>query len=132
MELNLRIGMKAEKAETVTSVKTAAHLGSGALAVYATPAMACLMEGACMEAIAEAMPQGMTTVGVDLSIKHLAATPTGVQVRAQAELTAIDGKKLTFAVAAFDEKEQIGAGTHERFVIQSEKFLHKAEAKQKT
>ena len=128
----MRVGMKGEKTEMVTPIRTAAHLGSGALAVYATPAMACLMEGACMEAVAAAMPQDMTTVGTELSIKHLAATPEGMQVRAQAELTAIDGKKLTFSVAAFDEKEQIGAGTHERFIIQSEKFLHKAEAKRKT
>lgn len=129
MDLNLRIGMKAEKTEQVTEARTAVQFGSGTVAVYATPAMACLIEGACLEAVAAALPQGMTTVGTDLSIKHLAATPVGMKVRAQAELTAIDGKKLTFAVAAFDDKEQIGTGTHERFVINSERFLQKAEAK---
>ena len=129
MEMDLQIGMKAEKTEQVTAAKTAVQFGSGTVAVYATPAMACLIEGACLDAVSAALSPGMTTVGTELSIKHLAATPVGMQVRAQAELTAIDGKKLTFAVAAFDEKEQIGTGTHERFVVNSERFLQKAEAK---
>lgn len=129
MELNLKIGLAAEKSEQVTDDRTAVSFGSGSVAVYATPAMACLIEGACLEAVAAALPQGLTTVGTELCIKHLAATPVGMQVRAKGELVNIEGKRLTFAVEAFDEKEQIGAGTHERFVIQSERFLQKAEAK---
>lgn len=130
MELKLQVGMTAIKSERVTEEKTAIRFGSGTVAVYATPAMACLIEGACLDAVAAALPPGMTTVGTELCIKHLAATPVGMQVRAEAALTAIEGKKLTFAVAAFDETEQIGAGTHERFVIQSEKFTQRAAAKQ--
>ncbi|WP_371372502.1 thioesterase family protein [Sporomusa aerivorans] len=129
MEYNLHIGMKAEKTEQVMSDNTAIKYGSGGVAVYATPAMIGLMEGTCLSAVDPHLPAGMATVGTDLKVKHLAATPVGMQVRATAELTGITGKKLTFAVKAFDDKELIGEGTHERYIIDLSKFLQRTEAK---
>lgn len=129
MDLNLSIGMTGEKNEMVTSNNTAIKYGSGNVSVYATPAMIGLMEGAAVNAIDSHLPDGMSTVGIDLKIKHTAATPVGLAVRAVAELTEIDDRRLIFSVKAFDEKEQIGSGTHERFVISIKKFLEKAEAK---
>ena len=129
MEYNLRIGMKAEKTELVTNDNTAMKYGSGGVAVYATPAMVGLMEGTCLAAVDPHLPEGMATVGTNLNIKHLAATPVGMRVRAIAELTEIAGKKLSFTVKAYDDKELIGEGTHERYIIDLEKFLQKNEAK---
>ena len=125
----LQPGLSGEKQEVVTEAKTALTYGSGSVAVYATPAMVGLMEGAAVEALAAHLPEGTSTVGTELKIKHTAATPVGLTVRATATLIEIDGRRLVFNVQAFDEKEQIGAGTHERFVIAVEKFLHKAETK---
>lgn len=129
MDLHLSIGLTGEKQETVTRDKTAIAYGSGTVAVYATPAMVGLMEGAAVEALAAHLPEGTSTVGTELKIKHTAATPVGLTVRATAELIEIDGRRLVFNVQAFDEKEEIGSGTHERFIITVEKFLHKAEGK---
>jgi fluoroacetyl-CoA thioesterase len=129
VDLNLSVGMTGEKREVVTGDNTAIKHGSGNLAVYATPAMIGLMEGAAVNAIAAHLPDGASSVGIDLKVKHTAATPVGMAVRATAELIQIDGRRLVFSVKAFDEKEQIGSGTHERFVIDIKKFLQKAEAK---
>ena len=129
MDLKLTIGMKAAKAEKVTNDNTAMKYGSGGIQVYATPAMVGLMEGACLIAVDPHLPEGMATVGIDLNIKHLAATPLGMTVRAEAELTEIEGKKLVFKVQAFDDKELIGTGTHQRFIIDMKKFLQKVEEK---
>lgn len=126
MDINLTIGMTGEKSELVTNNNTAIQYGSGSVAVYATPAMVGLLEGACVNAVDVHLPDGMSTVGIDLKIKHTAATPVGMTVRAEATLTGIDGKRLTFAVKAFDDKEQIGEGTHERYMINVRKFLQKA------
>lgn len=129
MDANLATGMTGEKNEMVTPENTAIRYGSGAVAVYATPAMIGLMEGAAVNAICSHLPSGSSTVGVALSVQHTAATPIGLGVRATAELVEIDRRRLVFSVKAFDEKEQIGSGTHERFIIDIEKFLAKADAK---
>lgn len=129
MEFNLQTGMKAERAEQVTSENTAIKYGSGGVAVYATPAMIGLMEGTCLAAVDPHLPSGLATVGIDLAVKHLAATPVGMTVRATAELTEITGKKLVFKVEAYDDREKIGEGTHERYIIELAKFLKKAESK---
>ena len=129
MDLNLSVGMTGEKREIVSGDNTAIKFGSGSVPVYATPAMIALMEGAAVNAIDPHLPEGMCTVGVDLQVRHMAATPVGLTVRAIAELTEIDGKRLVFSVNAFDAKEQIGTGTHERYVISTQRFLEKAEAK---
>jgi len=131
MDFNLSIGMTAEKTEPVTKDNTAIKFGSGTVAVYATPAMVGLMEGACVAAVGPLLPETMSTVGIDLNVRHLAPTPVGMSVRAVAELTEIDGKRLLFRVAAFDNKEQIGSGTHERYIVDIGKFSQNAEAKLK-
>lgn len=129
MEFNLQVGMKAEKSDCVSENNTAIKFGSGGVAVYATPAMIGLMEGTCLAAVDPVLPEGMATVGTHLDVKHMAATPMGMKVRATAELLEISGKRLSFKVEAFDEKEKIGEGTHQRYIISLEKFLQNAEAK---
>jgi fluoroacetyl-CoA thioesterase len=129
MEINVQVGMKAEKSEQVTQDNTAIKYGSGGIAVYATPAMIGLMEGTCLAAVDPFLPEGMATVGIDLNVKHLAATPVGMTVRATAVLTEISGKRLTFSVEAYDEKEKIGEGTHQRYIIDIAKFVEKTNAK---
>lgn len=129
MELTFTCGLSNEKTDIVSNTNTAIHYGSGTLPVYASPAMFALMEGTAAESIEDKLPVGMSSVGIDLSVKHSSATPIGMKVRAVSELVEIDGKKLTFHVTAFDEKGQIGEGTHERFIISSDKFLQKTQAK---
>lgn len=124
--MELTVGMKAEVASLVEPEDTAEQVGSGSLKVFATPCMAAMMEGAACEAIAPALPEGQTSVGTMLNIEHLAATPVGMEVRAEAEVTAVEGRKLTFRVAAFDEKGEIGRGTHQRVIVNEQKFLEKA------
>ena len=130
MELTqVKAGLKNTVSEEVTADKTAAAMGSGSLPVYATPAMTCLMEKAATEAVERFMPEGWTTVGISLHAAHTAATPVGLTVRAEAEVTAVEGRKLVFTVRAYDDKEEIGVGTHERFAVAKEKFLAKAAGK---
>ena len=125
----LKPGIEAKKAETVTDKNTAAAWGSGGIAVYATPAMIALMEGAAYSAAQTLLPPGWSTVGTELNVKHIAATPLGMNVYARAELLNIDGRALSFKVEAFDEAGKIGEGTHNRFIIEVEKFLAKIESK---
>ena len=124
----LKPGLVAEKHDTVTDDKTAASFGSGGIAVYATPAMIALMEGAAFSA-AEVLPQGWSTVGTELNVRHLSATPVGMKVYARAELLSVDGRTLSFKVEAFDEAGKIGEGSHGRFIIEVEKFLAKVKSK---
>ena len=121
--MEITVGMKAEVSTLVEREDTAAEVGSGSLLVYATPCMVALMEGAAGEAIAPAVPEDKTTVGIALNISHLSATPVGLEVRAEAEVTAVDGKVITFAVTAWDEAGEIGHGTHKRVIINTQKFL---------
>lgn len=123
--MEITVGMKATVDTTVEREDTAAEVGSGSLLVYATPCMVALMEGAACEAIADALGENQTTVGIALNIEHLAATPVGMDVRAEAEVTAVDGKVITFEIRAFDEAGEIGKGTHKRCIVNSQKFLEK-------
>lgn len=127
--MEITVGMKGEAFNEVEREDTAQIVGSGSLLVYATPCMVALMEGAACEAIAEAMPEDQTTVGIELNIQHLAATPVGHEVRAEATVTAVEGKIITFELAAFDEAGPIGKGTHKRCIVNSQKFLDKTYAK---
>ncbi len=129
MELN--IGLKGRAETTVTPENTAQAVGSGLVPVFATPYMIALMENAAVNAVQAALSADEGTVGTRLDVTHDAATPIGLKVWAEAELTAVEGRKLTFAVAAYDEREQIGGGTHERFIIKPEKFVARAQAKGK-
>ena len=127
--MEITVGMKAEVTTLVEREDTAEEVGSGSLLVYATPCMVALMEGAACEAIEEALGEDKTTVGIELNIQHTSATPVGLEVRAEAEVTAVDGKIITFSVKAFDEAGEIGKGTHKRAIVPVQKFLDKAYAK---
>ena len=127
--MEITVGMKGEVATTVEREDTAAEVGSGSLLVYATPCMVALMEGAACEAIAACMGENQTSVGIELSIQHTAATPVGMEVRAEAEVTAVEGKIITFTLKAFDEAGEIGSGTHKRALVSTQRFLEKTYAK---
>ena len=124
--MEITVGMKGEVSTTVEREDTALEVGSGSLLVYATPCMVALMEGAACEAIEEAMDENKTTVGTELNIQHISATPVGLDVRAEAVVTAVDGKVITFEITAWDEAGEIGKGTHKRVVVPTQKFLEKA------
>jgi len=127
--MDIKVGMKGEVSTLAEREDTAAEVGSGDLLVYATPCMAALMEGAACEAVAEGLAEGETTVGIELNIRHTAATPVGMEVRAEAEVTQVDGKIITLSLRAFDEAGEIGSGTHKRAVVNSQRFLDKTYAK---
>ena len=127
--MEITVGMKAEVTTLVEREDTAKEVGSGSLLVYATPCMVALMEGAACEALGDALGEDKTTVGIELNIQHLSATPVGLEVRAEAEVTAVDGKIITFELRAFDEAGEIGKGTHKRAIVPVQKFLDKAYSK---
>ena len=125
----IEVGMKGEVSTLVEREDTAKEVGSGSLLVYATPCMVALMEGAACEAIAEALPEEKTSVGIELNISHLSATPVGLEVRAEAEVTAVEGSIITFNVTAYDEAGKIGEGSHKRAIISTQRFLDKTYSK---
>lgn len=125
----LEVGMKVEQKVTVTEDMTAAAMGSGALEVLATPCMIALMEGTAQSAIQAFLEDGQGSVGTRIDVKHLAATPVGMEVTCTAEVTEIDRRRIVFHVEAFDEVEKIGEGTHERFIISNDRFLEKCKGK---
>jgi predicted thioesterase len=116
-------GIKGGAEALVTPENTAEKLGSGDCPVFATPAMVALMEAAASRSVAPYLNEGETTVGISLNIRHSAATAMGRAVRAESELLEVDGRKLVFNVAAYDEAGQIGEGEHARAVVNREKFL---------
>ena len=123
--MEITVGLKGEVFTQVEREDTAKEVGSGDLLVYATPCMVALMEGAACEAIAECLSDTQTSVGTGLNIEHISATPVGLEVRAEAEVTEVNGKVITFALHAYDEAGEIGRGTHTRVVVNSQKFLEK-------
>ena len=127
--MEIAVGMKGEVSSFVEREDTAKEVGSGSLLVYATPCMVALMEGAACEAIEEAMDDTKTTVGTALNIEHISATPVGMDVRAEATVTAVEGKVITFEIRAYDEAGEIGRGTHTRVIVPTQKFLDKAYSK---
>lgn len=127
--MEITVGLKGEAVTLAEREDTAKEVGSGDLLVYATPCMAALMEGAACDALADCLEEGQTSVGTSLSIEHTCATPVGLEVRAEAEITAVEGKKITFALRAFDEAGEIGHGTHVRQIVGTQKFLEKAYSK---
>jgi len=127
--MEIAVGMVGEVSTLVERADTALEVGSGSLLVYATPCMTALMEGAACEALSDLLPEDKTTVGTELNVKHLSATPVGMEVRAVAEITAIEGSMITFQVTAYDEAGKIGEGTHKRAVITSQRFLDKTYSK---
>jgi predicted thioesterase len=127
--MEIIVGMKGEACTLVEREDTAAEVGSGSLLVYATPCMVALMEGAACEAIAQALGENQSSVGISLSIEHLSATPVGLEVWAEAEVIAVEGRIITFALTAYDEAGKIGEGTHKRCIVSTQKFLDKTYAK---
>lgn len=125
----IKRGLKYSLQEKVVQEKTAQYLGSGSLEVYATPAMACLVEKAAVQAVASFLAEGWTTVGISLELKHTSATPVGLMVKAEVEVLAVEGRRITFAFSVFDEAGEIGSGIHERFAVHEEKFRQKAALK---
>jgi predicted thioesterase len=129
IEMDHLLGVAGHASTVVSSENTAVSMGSGALPVYATPAMALLMEQAAAAAVAPFMPLGKTTLGTSLQLRHLAATPVGHNVQAEAVVVAVEGRRIEFKLTVFDEREKIGEGTHERFVVDAESFVNKLQLK---
>jgi len=121
----LEIGLKGQQSETVTNDKTAAEMGSGTLPVYATPAMIALMEKTAMLSVSEELGENEATVGTNLEIAHLAACGLGTEITCTSELIEIDRKRLVFNVTAYNGDTVIGKGKHERFIIDTVKFMNK-------
>ena len=121
----LEVGLKYESRLTVGAENTALALGSGDMEVLATPAMVALMENAAMMAVADCLPEGSTTVGIEISTSHLKASAVGANVVAEATLQEVDGRRLVFSLKAWDDTGWIGEGKHTRFIVDRERFLSK-------
>ena len=127
--MELHAGIKGTAEDTVTEEKTAAAMGSGGLTVYATPRMTCMMEYTAWASVEPYLSEGKGTVGTRLDVSHVSASPVGARIRYESELTGIEGRKLVFSVEAYDEAGLIGKGTHERFIIDNQKFMDKVQTK---
>lgn len=127
--MSVTVGLKGRAEALVSDQNTAQAACSGALPVFGTPFMCALMEEAAWKSIAPHLEEGQSTVGTKLDITHDSATPVGMKVWAESEITEVDGKRLVLKVAAYDEKGLIGQGTHERFIITNERFLSKTAKK---
>lgn len=127
--MEIVIGLKGEARMQVEREDTALEVGSGSLLVYATPCMVALMEGAACEALADVISEDKTSVGTFLQINHISATPVGLEVWAEAEITQVDGSIVTFQVTAYDEAGKIGEGVHKRAIINTQRFLDKTYSK---
>jgi predicted thioesterase len=129
VEQAFEIGMRSEQTFTVEEKYTAGHVGSGSLRVLATPSMIAFMERVASQFMQQRLPEGMSSVGVHVDVHHLAATPLGRQVRVSCEVTGLDGRRVDFRVEAWDDVEKVGEGSHQRYVIEVERFLKRLEAK---
>ena len=125
MEINIKEGIENTLTKTVGERDSAANHGSGLLPVFATPAMVAFMEQTAHLSVGDLLPEGYTTVGIEINVKHIKATPMNMQVRCQSTLTKVDGKRLYFDIKAYDEVAQIGEATHVRYIVESEKFMSK-------
>src|SRR5229473_3473146 len=119
---NLRTGLKGTAQVLVGVEHTAPSIGSGKVPVLGTPVMINVIEAAALAAVEHLLPAGHQSLGIHLDVRHFAATPIGMRVRATAELIGIDGRTLTFRVEARDDKEPIGGGSHERVVVNVARF----------
>lgn len=125
----VKVGLKGESVILVEEHNTATVYGSGDLPVFGTPAMIALMERTALESVKDYLEEGFSTVGTLVNVKHVAATPLGMEVRCESELIEVDRKRLVFNVKAYDARGLIGEGTHERFIIHKERFLEKTNGK---
>ncbi len=127
----VRVGQSAEASHEVTADWVASHLGSGSLRVLATPAMALLVEQTCRKMVEAGLPEGESTVGVDIRVQHLAPTPLGRTVRIRAEVVGVEGPAIDFRAEIWDEVEKVGEAQHRRVVIDLARFLKRVEEKAK-
>ena len=127
--MSLTPGIKGRAETVVSQDNTAQAACSGALPVFGTPFLLALMEEASWKSIAPHLSEGESTVGTRLNVSHLSATPVGMKVWAESEVTLVDGKRIELSVRAFDERGLIGEGSHERFLVTNERFLAKANRK---
>ncbi len=127
--MSVTVGLKGRAEAVVNDSNTAQSACSGALPVFGTPFMCALMEEASWKSIAPHLEEGQSTVGTRLEVSHDSATPLGMKVWAESEITQVDGKRIVLKVAAYDEKGLIGQGIHERFIVTDERFLAKAARK---
>ncbi len=125
----LQEGIVGQQEMVVTEKDTAEALKSGTLKVLATPAMIAFIEETAWKSVAPELEEGCATVGTSLNVKHMSATPVGMKVFCQTRLVEIEGRRLMFHVEVSDEKGKVGGGTHERFIVQSDKFQKKADDK---
>jgi predicted thioesterase len=126
----IETGIKGHKEQIVTPEMSAARVGSGLVDVFATPMLVALVEQTCYESVLPHLEEGQGTVGTLVNVSHLSATPIGKRVWCESELTEVDRRRLVFSVKAYDEAGLIGEGTHERFVIDTARFMQKLEEKQ--
>ncbi len=126
---DIKPGIVGEADETVSSARTASYFGSGLVAAYGTPAMVALMENAAVAALQKYLVAGQTSVGTEVCIKHLAATPVGMHAHARATVTSVAGRQIVFQVEAWDDREKIGEGTHTRFVVDEARFNDRLQKK---
>ena len=125
----MEIGITGVQVITVQEEQTAKHLGSGDLAVFGTPYMIALMENTARQSVQPYIEETQGTVGTLVNVKHVAATPVGMEVRCESKLIEVDRKRLVFEVKAYDACGLIGEGVHERFIIDNQKFMQKTYAK---
>ena len=123
--MELKKGLSSQSSVTVSAGNTAAVMGSGDLDVFATPAMVALMENAAMKAVADALPEGSTTVGAEMNVTHIKPSGLGAEIVATAVLTGVEGRKLTFNVGARDAEGMIGEGIHIRYAVDRHRFMEK-------
>ena len=123
------IGLKNQYEVDVTPENTASKVREGGVPTFSTPALVAAMECCCSNSMLPYLEEGQGSVGMSISVKHMASTPIGMHVRFESELIEQDRRRLVFSIKAYDEKEQVGEGVHERFVIENDKFLAKAKAK---
>jgi len=126
---SVEVGLKAVATQEVTPELTATHIGSGSLSVYATPAMASLVEHTCASMISKLLPEGQTSVGVEIHLRHLAPTPVNSMVEIRAEVVSVDKNLISFTAQIFDKVELVGEAEHHRAVIEVDRFLKRVDAK---
>ena len=125
----VKVGIKGHQETTVTQANVAVNVGSGAVKVFSTPSMVALLEKTALLSVEPYLDEGQSTVGTAINITHSSATPEGMQVCADSEVIEVERRRIVFKVKAYDKAGLIGEGTHERFIIDIDKFTARAEAK---